>query len=361
MNRFASPRAGIAYVVAIVLLLAAAYTPAMAQEVSAGITGIVTDPSGASIVAVNITVTDLDRGLSYSTQTNEAGNYALPRIPPGRYEFRAQSEGFRTVVQPEIVLEVNQRARIDISMELGAVTEVVEVSAAGPLLQTEKTELGAVITGEQTVDMPLPSRNFIAMTLLVPGVTTTNPASFNNARRSAGNGRPYVNGNREQANNFLLDGIDNNQVSDNLTASQPNIDAIAEFKVITNNASAEFGNFQGGVINVTLKSGSNSLHGTLFEFFQNDKLNANNWARNWQAATTNNADLDRPVPVRQNIYGFTLGGPVVKDRLFFFVDYQGRGARSPARPARSTSSRRSSQGDSSRLLTEQSTQIYDFA
>ncbi|MBI1355465.1 MAG: TonB-dependent receptor plug domain-containing protein [Acidobacteria bacterium] len=305
------------------LLLAWAVSPAPAQEVSAGITGIVTDPSGASVVAAEVTAADLDRGLTYTTQTNEAGNYALPRVPPGRYEIRVQSEGFRTWLQPEVILEVNQRARIDVTMELGEVTETVEVSAAGPLLQTEKTEIGAVVTGEQTVDMPLPTRNFISMTLLVPGVSTTNPASFNNGRRSSGGGRPYVNGNREQANNFLLDGVDNNQVSDNLTAYQPNPDAIAEFKVITNNASAEFGNFQGGVINVTMKSGSNNIHGTLFEYFQNDKLNANEWARNWQAATSNNPDLNRPVPIRQNMFGFTLGGPVKHDKLFFFVDYQG--------------------------------------
>ncbi|MEZ5362066.1 MAG: carboxypeptidase regulatory-like domain-containing protein [Bryobacterales bacterium] len=310
-------RAGLA----LAMLVLAAGLPSRAQEVSAGITGIVTDPSGAAVAGAEVTARDLDRGVTYTTESNESGNYALPRVPPGRYEVRVASEGFRTWVQPEVRLEVNQRARIDVVMELGAVTETVEVSAAGPLLQTEKTELGAVMTGEQTVDMPLATRNFIAMTLLVPGVTTTNPASFNNGRRSSGNGRPYVNGNREQANNFLLDGVDNNQVSDNLTAYQPNIDAIAEFNVITNNASAEFGNFQGGVINVTLKSGSNGLHGSLFEFFQNDKLNANNWARNWQAAS--NPAVAKPVAVRQNMFGFTLGGPVKKDRLFFFVDYQG--------------------------------------
>ena len=311
--------ARVAAVIAALAIMAG--LPLQAQEVSAGITGIVTDPSGAAIAGAEVTARDLDRGLPYVTQSNESGNYALPRVPPGRYEVRVASEGFRTWLQPEVRLEVNQRARIDVTMELGAVTETVEVTAAGPLLQTEKTELGAVISGEQTVDLPLPTRNFIAMTLLVPGVTTTNPSSFNNARRTAGNGRPYVNGNREQANNFLLDGVDNNQVSDNLTAYQPNIDAIAEFNVITNNASAEFGNFQGGVINVTLKSGSNQIHGSLFEFFQNDKLNANSWQRNWGSAT--NPALAKAVPVRQNIFGFTLGGPVMKDKLFFFVDYQG--------------------------------------
>ncbi len=195
------------------------------QEVSAGITGIVADPSGSSVAGADVEVQDLDRGVSWTTQSNETGNYALPRLPAGRYSLRVTADGFRAWVLPEIVLEVNQRARIDVDMQLGAVTETVEVVASGPVLQTEKTELGAVITGEQTVDLPLISRNFIVMTMLVPGVTTTNPASLNNARRSSGAGRPYVNGNREQANNFLLDGIDNNQVSENQTSYQPNIGA----------------------------------------------------------------------------------------------------------------------------------------
>ena len=336
------------------------------QEVSAGITGIVTDPSGAAIAAAEITATDLDRGVSWTTQSNEGGNYALPRVPPGRYEVRVQAPGFRTWVQPEVPLVVNQRARIDVVMELGAVTETVEVSAAGPLLQTEKTELGAVISGEQTVDLPLPTRNFIQMTLLVPGVTTTNPSTLQNARRSTGGGRPYVNGNREQANNFLLDGVDNNQVSDNLTAYQPNIDAIAEFKMITNNASAEFGNFQGGIVNVAIKSGSNDFHGSAFEFLQNDRLNANNWARNWQAAqATDEArreQLSEPAPLRQNIFGGTLGGPIVRDRLFFFIDYQGT-IRSEPGVADTINVIPSDfrRGDFSRLLTEQNVQIYDYA
>ena len=130
--------------------------------------------------------------------------------------------------------------------------------------------------------LPLISRNPVALTLLTAGVTTPDPTSFNSGLRSAGGGRPYVNGNREESNNFLLDGVDNNFTSDNLVSYQPNPDAIEEFKLITNNASAEFGNFQGGIINVVIKSGTNQFHGDVFEYFRNDKLNANNWGRNWQ-------------------------------------------------------------------------------
>ena len=150
-----------------------------------------------------------------------------------------------------------------------------------------------MIGGQTIVNTPLISRNPIALTLLAPGVTTPDPASFNNGVRTTGGGRPYVNGNREEGNNFLLDGVDNNQTSDNLSAYQPNLDAIEEFKMITNNASAEFGNFQGGIINVVIKSGTNQFHGDVFEFFRNDKLNSNTWANNW---TANGATDRRAAP-----------------------------------------------------------------
>jgi hypothetical protein len=293
-----------------------------AQEVSAGITGRVSDPSGAAIVNANVTAKDLDRGTEWPTKTNETGIYAFPRIPIGNYELRVEASGFKTYVQPRLTLEVNQRARIDVEMQVGAVNESVSVTAEAAMLQTETTQVGSVITPHTIVNTPLISRNVIALTLLAPGVTATDPNSFNNGQRTTGGGRPYVNGNRKEANNFLLDGVDNNQISDNLTSYQPNVDAIAEFKMITNNPSAEFGNFEGGIINVVIKSGTNSFHGNVFEFFRNDQLNANNWARNWQGAA-------RP-PLRWNQFGGTLGGPIKKDKLFFFMDYQGFRRANPA-------------------------------
>ncbi len=341
-----------AFLLALFLLTGASL--ASGQEVSAGITGIVTDPTGSAVVAAAIEVKDLDRGVSWKTESNETGSYALPRLPPGHYSISVTTLGFRAWAQPSLVLEVNQRARVDISMVLGAVTEVVEVSAAGPVLQTEKTELGVVITGDQTVDMPLITRNFVAMTLLAPGVTTINPGAFNNAMRSQGNARPYVNGNREQANNFLLDGIDNNQVSENQTAYLPNLDAIAEVNVITNNASAEFGNFQGGVISVTMKSGANDYHGTVFEFFENEKFGANSWARNW-------AGNPRSV-YSKNIFGGTFGGPLLKNKLFFFGNYQGIRRSVPDNVSTiDVIPSDFRQGDFSRLLPAQGIQLHDYA
>ena len=183
------------------------------------------------------------------------------------------------------------------------------------MLQTDTTQVGSTIDASQIENTPLISRNPVALSLLTAGVTTPDPSSFNNGLRSTGGGRPYVNGNREESNNFLLDGVDNNFTSDNLVSYQPNTDAIEEFKLITNNASAEFGNFQGGIINVVLKSGTNQFHGNVFEDFRNDQMNAGNWGRNWQG-------LSR-APLRWNKLGGVMGGPVKKYKLFFFIDYQG--------------------------------------
>lgn len=292
-----------------------------AQEVSAGITGRVTDPSGAAIVNASVIARDLDRGTDWPTTTNTDGIYAYPRIPIGNYELRVEAKGFKTYVQSKFTLEVNQRARVDVNMQVGQLNESVTVESQTVELQTDTTQVGSVIGSRTIVNTPLISRNPIALTLLAAGVTTPSPASLNNGVRTSGGGRPYVNGNREESNNFLLDGVDNNQVSDNLTAYQPNLDAIEEFKLITNNASAEFGNFQGGIVNVVIKSGTNEFHGNAFEDFRNDKLNANNWGRNWQG-------LPRS-PVRWNQFGATYGGRVIKDKLFFFADYQALRQASP--------------------------------
>src|SRR5260370_1328831 len=326
--------------------------PVVAQEVSAGITGKVTDPTGGAIVGAAVTAKERDRGTEWPTKTNEDGIYAFPRVPLGESELRVDAAGFKTSTQPNIQLEVNQRARIDVTMQVGAITESVSVSADAAILQTETAQVGSVITPQTIVHTPLISRNAIALTLLAPGVTTPDPNSFNSGIRTAGGGRPYVNGNRKEANNFLLDGVDNNQVSDNLTSYQPNVDAIQEFKLITNNASAEFGNYQGGIINVVIKSGTNGLHGNLFEFFRNDQLNANNWG--------DNARLNVRAPQRWNQYGGTLGGRIIKDKLFFFTDFQGLRRANPGSPSSITvipaEFRR---GDFSRLLTEQNTVVYN--
>jgi hypothetical protein len=318
--------------------------PLCAQETSASITGRVTDPTGSAIVGAKVSATDQDRGTDFPTTTNDDGVYAFPRIPVGRYQLKVEAKGFKTNLVSAFTLEVNQRARFDVRMEVGGVTETVTVTGEAAVLQTDTTQVGSVISSNTIDHTPLISRNPIALALLTAGVTTPDPASFNNGVRSAGGGRPYVNGNREESNNFLLDGVDNNFTSDNLVSYQPNPDALQEVKLITNNASAEFGNFQGGIVNMVIKSGTNQYHGNVFEDFRNDKLNAGNWGRNWQ-------NLPRS-PIRWNQFGGTFGGKLVKDKLFFFADYQGlRQAVPPQLSSANVMPLAWRQGDFSNLLT----------
>jgi hypothetical protein len=286
-----------------------------AQEVTATISGRVTDPSGSAIAGAKVTATDTQRGTQFPTVTNADGVYNIPRVPIGTWDVKVENAGFQAAVQKNITLVLNQVARLDFQLQVGNVSQSVEVTAAAPLLQIESTQLGTVIDSRTNAQIPLATRNYVQLTLLAPGAITTNPTGFKNAQTTFQSSRPYINGNREQSNNFLLDGMDNNQVSDNLVAYAPSVDAIQEFNQITQNASPEFGNFMGGITSASIKSGTNSFHGDIFEFFRNDKLNANEWQNNLTGAKKNN--------LRWNMFGATLGGPINRDKLFFFIDYQG--------------------------------------
>jgi hypothetical protein len=302
-------------------LLVSVSLPLAAQEVTASITGRITDPQGSAIVGAAVNMRETDRGTDWPTRTNGEGIYAFPRLPVGNYDLKVEAPGFKISVKNGIRLEVNLHTTFDVTLQVGATTESISVTGDAPLLQTDSNQVGTVIASETIENTVLISRNPVALTLLTAGVTTPDPSSFNSGQRSAGGGRPYVNGNREEANNFMLDGLDNNLTSENEVAYQPNPDAIEEFRLITNNASAEFGNYQGGIINIVMKSGTNQFHGNVFEEVRNDKFNANNWANNWNLQSNGQA-TPRP-PLRWNEFGGTFGGPIFKDKLFFFMDYQG--------------------------------------
>ncbi len=261
--------------------------------------------------------------------TNDSGIYRIAQLPVGSYELKIEKAGFSTVEYPAFILTLNQVARVDVAMTVGKVSEIVEVTGAAPILQTETTQVATIVNAATNDNLPLASRNYVQLTLLAPGSISTDPSSFNNGNNTGGyGGRPLINGNREQANSFLLDGMDNNQVSDNLLGYTPAPDAIEEFNLITSNASAEFGSFMGGIVNATIKSGTNSFHGDLWEFFRNDVLNANSWSNNFNNLPK--ADL------RWNMFGATLGGPIIKNKLFFFVDYQGQRFDTPTSSANAT-------------------------
>jgi hypothetical protein len=287
------------------------------QEVTASITGTVTDPSGAALPGAMVTATLQERGQTFTALTNDSGLYRILQLPVGTYGVKVEKSGFALAAYPAFVLTLNQVARVDVTMKVGQTSETVEVSGSAPVLKTETTQVDTVINAATNDNMPLASRNYVQLTLLSPGSVSTDPSSFNNGNNTGGyGGRPLINGNREQANNFMLDGMDNNQVSDNLLGYTPAPDAIQEFNLITSNAPAEFGNFEGGIVNAVIKSGTNSYHGDVWEFFRNDVLNAHNWADK----------LVSPVLAKQtmrwNMFGGTVGGPIIKNKLFFFADFQ---------------------------------------
>jgi hypothetical protein len=284
---------------------------AFAQGVTGSFTGAVKDSSGAILPNALVKVRSVDSGREWQSLANESGIYYISALPPDQYTLTVEVPGFKRLATNIITLEVNQTARVDLALEVGAVTETLEVKDLAPLLQTENTQLGHVVSGNTTVNLPLNGRNFAQLTLLSPGVVTYGMGTFT----SGTGGQPLVNGNRAQANNYRLDGMDSNEIQDNGTGFSPNVDAIQEFRLITTNAPAEYGNSMGAIVNTSLKSGTNHFHGSAFEFLKNDHVNANNWF--------SNASLQPRGQFSQNIFGGTLGGPIRRNRLFFFVDYQG--------------------------------------
>src|ERR1051326_8986180 len=264
------------------LLAVLVWSPAaQAQQSTGSITGTVQDPSGAPVKDAKVSAKDVDRGTILTTQSNDSGAFTFPVVPVGTYQVRAEAKGFQTAVQAPFTLVLNQIARLDFQLKVGQVTETVEVTATAPLLQTETSLLGSVLENRSIEQLPLSTHNTNQLTLIAhAGVITPNLFGFQAAQNSFGTGRPYVNGAREQENNFILDGMDNNQPDNNDVGFVPAPDAVQEFNLITGNAPADFGNYLGGVVNVTLKSGTNAFHGSLYEFLRRGGLNANSWSRN---------------------------------------------------------------------------------
>src|SRR5215470_7490041 len=256
----------LALVLALVVSLLAISPAALAQDVTASIVGTVTDPSGSSIKGADVVATDTDRGTVWNAKTNDSGTYNILRIPIGNYSVKVSAAGFSTSPVSAFALVVNQTARVDVQMKVGQVNESVEVTGAAPVLQTETTEVSTVLSPTAVTEVPLAGRNYLQLGLLAPGTTTNNPSAINEPHNLDGNGRPFINGNREQANQYFLDGILNSEDKNNETSFMPNIDAISDFNLITQNASAEFGNYEGGIVSVSTKSGTNRYHGSIYEF-----------------------------------------------------------------------------------------------
>jgi Carboxypeptidase regulatory-like domain/TonB dependent receptor len=297
----------------VALLLGVPIT-AHAQTGAASITGLVTDQSGAAAPGVSVSAVNQATDVPYTAISNAAGNYTITSLPVGTYVVKAELSGFKTPTTKPIALEAKQIARLDFKLEVGSLEDRVEVTSSAPVLQTESATVGQVISGETVESLPLNGRNSGQLALLVPGTVTVNPRGFTSIG-SVNLNRPFVNGNREQTNNYLLDGLDVNETIDNRISYQPSPDALAEISVETNNYAADIGNVAGAVISNVLKSGANQFRGNVFEFYRNSDFDANTWENNRSGAPRQER--------KQHIYGATLGGPIVKNKLFFFANYQG--------------------------------------
>jgi outer membrane receptor protein involved in Fe transport len=302
---------------------------ACAQTSTGRITGTITDQTGAVVSGATVNITSLEENRTVTAQSGGSGEYSVPSLKPGSYKVEVTAPNFKSSTQT-VTLEVNQVLPVNVALTPGATTENVEVSSAAPLVSTDSSDLGEVIEGKQVIDLPLNTRNFTQLATLTPGVTRGMNIN-GNSNGTQGNAETYrynnsggavlnVNGLRPQANNFLLDGFDNNEslVNTIIFFSEP--DAIQEFRVETNVAPAEFGRAGGAIVNTSIKSGTNQFHGTFFEYLRNSALDATPWT---------SASNAQKLPFKQNQFGAAIGGPIIKNKLFIFGDYQGLRASQP--------------------------------
>ncbi|HZQ53615.1 MAG TPA: carboxypeptidase regulatory-like domain-containing protein [Bryobacteraceae bacterium] len=283
------------------------------QQPTAQITGLVTDPTNAPVPGATIDVVNTATGVVAHTSSNDSGNYLFPVLNPGTYNITVHKEGFDQITRNGIELVVSQIARVDFKLQVGSTTQSIEVSAAAPALESSSASLGQVIDTKPIEDLPLNGRNFLQLARLSIGVLGPKPGD-----RTASGGSFVANGVRSQLNNFMLDGVDNNekivdQQSSSPVVIQPSVDALQEFKVETNNFSAQYGYSAGAVVNATIKSGTNQFHGVAYEFLRNDFFDARSFFLP--------AAAQKP-PLQQHQFGGTLGGPILKNKFFFFGSFE---------------------------------------
>src|SRR3984957_16985246 len=286
-------------------------SPLLAQKDTGAIVGLVRDPSGAVVPGAKVTVSDADRGTQVTLSTNDEGEYVASPLRIGRYTVTVEKGGFKKAVDGPVQVDIQDRISVNVSLQPGMATETMTITSEGPQLETETSDLGQVVDSRRINALPLNGRNYAQLALLGVGVSAAEPGSRVETTYGFS-----ANGARSLQNNFLLDGIDNNaNLGDVLNGAayvvQPAVDAIAEFKVETNSYSAEFGRGNGAIMNAVIKSGTNQFHGDLWEFLRNEKLDA-----------TNAFDQFGQQPYKQNQFGFTLGGPIIKNKLFIFGDYE---------------------------------------
>jgi carboxypeptidase family protein/TonB-dependent receptor-like protein len=293
-------------------------------SISGSVSGLVTDPSGAVVSEASVVATNTQTGIKTTVTTDAKGFYSLPALPVGTYDVQVSRIGFKTYTAAGLVINANSALRVDATLSVGTINEKIEVRTDAVHVETESTQMGEVISGKTMTAVPLNGRAYTDLLALQPGVSPYNSANGTGTGMAGINDRPVdgglnagnqsVNGQREAANGFMVNGSNVEEGKNNGTAIIPNLDSIAEFRIITNNFDAEYGNYSGGQINVVTKSGTNSFHGSGFEFLRNTALDAKNYY---------SLPTDKTPVFRQNQFGGTFGGPIRKDKTFFFLDYQG--------------------------------------
>jgi outer membrane receptor protein involved in Fe transport len=336
-----------------VALLLCCGTALEAQTITGSVNGTVTDPTGAVIANAKITATNIDTGIATLSITNSDGIYNISFLQIGNYKVKVEASGFTEMTYGPFVLETGQNAKVDAKLGLGSQQQKVSVEAEiAPLLNTENPTLATTLDTRAIENVPLVSRNLIALTMFLPGAISTNPNGFVNQASISGpmsstglqsNGNTVsVNGNRQQANQYLLDGMNINETLNDTPGYNPSVDAIGQVQVISSNASAEYGNVNGGDILYQTKSGTNNWHGSAFYFMSNYNLNANSWSNKLNGLPKTS--------FTRNIFGGTFGGPIFHDKLFFFADYQGGRYHSGGLANATVLTLKERQGDFSELL-----------
>src|ERR1700721_1262053 len=304
------------YVMCLALAISLSNPTLLSAQGTAGrLIGPVADPSGANVAGVKVTLVNEATNVSRDTKTNENGDYDFVEVPVGTYRVEFDQTGFKKNVRRGVGLDINQVITLNMTMQVGTAQEVVDVTSEAPLVETTSTQLGAVVNDRTVSELPLNSRDTYQFLQLQPGVMSTVGSSNSIVYGSNNAGAVSVNGGRGRSNNFSVNGGDANDLFVNLPTVQPTPDSIQEFRVITNTFDAEYGRNSGSVINVVTKSGTNDFHGNLYEFFRNTVLNSSNYCFS--------PPCQKP-KFNQNQFGGTFGGPIKKDRTFFFTSYEGR-------------------------------------
>ncbi len=308
------------FALAATVILASA--PATAQVIFGSIVGTVTDPTEATVPGATVTVTSQGTNDVRTTVTGPAGTYSVPNLPPGRYSVEVKHPGFKVFVRNDVPVQVDVATRSDVALAVGDASQTVEVTTEAPLLQTDSASLGAVVPETAIQSIPLSGRNINNLLTLVPGVVAGGGTYGNTVSNQAGGARTNaigfgnyaIGGGFGNQSSFYVDGVPSNAPANNLNSYVPAQDVVQEFRVVTNNVPAEYGNYAGGVVNLSTKSGTNTFHGSAYEYLRNKVLDANDYF-------SNRAGLKR-APLVQNQFGFTLGGPVRKNKTFFFFGYE---------------------------------------